>query len=110
MTGDNAGNRAARYTLLHDTPQLAGLPQDAVSKRVQTPQVAGLAQPVGLPSEVATPQVAGVAPIFIKTSHDHINGLHALLALLQVKRNGDQWYMTDSFQPWQEMRHVYRYF
>jgi len=26
-----------------------------------------------------------------------------------VKRNGDQWYMTDSFQPWQEMRHVYKY-
>ena len=89
VTGDNAGTQAARYTLLHDTPQLAGLPQDAVSKRVQTPQLAGLVQPVGLPSEGGTPQVAGVVSIPIKIPEDHIHGLHALLALLQVKRNGD---------------------
>lgn len=28
---------------------------------------------------------------------------------LSEGRNGDLWYMIDSFQPWQEMRHVYKY-
>ena len=92
------GNRAAQYTLLHYTPQLAGLPQDAVLKRVQTPQVAGLVQPGVLPSDGGTPQVAGVVSIPIKIPEDNIHGLHALLALLQVKANDNvplYWYRAE---------------
>ena len=28
---------------------------------------------------------------------------------MRRSRNGDLWYMIDSFQPWQEMWHVYKY-